>query len=298
MRGVGSAIAAGFRAPLRRLPLVLALWSARLLPILFGVALPLHAAALERSAAHPDAGLLLDGSGDRTGFVQAWTSDLFRDGFGGVEGRIAGVALVAWLLVTFFAGGVTARLLGGEGLYGSFLGKCGRYAGRLFRLGLLLLLLVYTADAAVNVCLLDAHQKARLSQHTEDLRLRQEWLRGALTVGIGALLGLLHAYARIDIVRNDRKSALLALLRAPLTLILRLPKLVVAEGAMALLSGLLLLVALLPQKLLHERATWGGIAAFLVATALVSYLRTSIEVGAMEARCRILDPGGDEPAQR
>ena len=37
---------------------------------------------------------------------------------------------------------------------------------------------------------------------------------------------------------------------------------------MALFSGLLLLLALLPGELLHERATWGGVTAFLAATAL------------------------------
>lgn len=293
MRGVGAALAEGLGTPVRRFPLVLAFWLARLFPILLGFTLPLHAALRAQTEAHPDARLLLGGSRDATGFVHAFTSDFFREGYPGAESQAVLLVVAGWFVVTFLAGGVTARLLGGDGLYGSFLGKCGRYAGRLFRLALLFALLLYAADAAVNVCLAETHRVARLAEHTEDLRIRNDWIRGALTVGIAALLGLVHAYARIDIVAHDRRSALLSLLRAFYLLLRHLPKLLVVEGGMFLAAQAALLVAFLvasPGRIAGPESTSGGVALAVLLVAASSYLRTGIEVGAMAARCRILRP--------
>ena len=97
-------------------------------------------------------------------------------------------------------------------------------------------------------------------------------------------------YARIDIVANARRSVLVAFLRGISTLLLRLPRLLLVETGMLLAIGA---AAGLAWFLTRVAAPAGPvpIAVFLFLAALTSYLRTGIEIGAMEARCRLLVAG-------
>jgi hypothetical protein len=293
-----AALAEGLRAPLSRAGLALPLWLARLLPAVAAVGLPLFDAARERSAHHPDAGLLLDPSRDASGFAYAWLDDFGRAALEGASDTLFWLVVVGWLLVTFLAGGVVARLLAAEGERPPLLPECGRFAGRFFRLALLVLALAYVADVWLNAFLAKAHAREVRAEHLEDLKVQRSLARSTLFVAILYLLGLVHAYARIDLVRRDGRSATAALVRGFGTLFLRLPSLLVVETGMLFASGAAILLAwIVTQKALapHSGAGFATLGLWLGACALFDYLRTGLEVGAMAARCRLLGPPPPSP---
>lgn len=290
MSVVGSALAAGIRAPVKRLPLAFALWVGRLLPILFLFTLPLYDAASGAAGAHPDSPRLLDPSKDASGFAHAFFTDLVREHLLGVEERVLWAVALGWIVTVFLSGGITARLLGGDGLFGSFFGKCGRYAARIFRLALFSLLLLYALDVGINVLWAESVIAQRFLQHTEAWRTKQEWLRGGIFVAGATLLGFIHAYARIDLVLHDRRSALLSWFRGLGLLLRHLHRLFVVEVAMLLVGGAGVAAAWATRFGVNAQTGAGSLAFFLALTGLASLLRTGIEVGAMEARCRIFNP--------
>lgn len=292
------AVAAGLRAPWKRLGLVLALWATRLLPVVLAFGLPLYDRARAASAHHPDSGLLLDAPADGTGFAYAWTTDFFRDGFPDAADRVFWLVVFAWLAGTVVAGGIVARLVDG-GRKRGLLEDCGRYAGRFLRLGLLVLVAFTLLDIAFNAILLERHEEQALLHHTQDHAIGKAWVRGLPFVAMAWLLGLVHAYARIDAVASNRRSALVSLLRGLGILVARLPWLLLLEGCMLLATGAAILVAAIVPALLplDASSTWVAIGLFLALAALASLLRTGIEVGAMEARCRLL-VGASEPLSR
>jgi hypothetical protein len=288
VKDVGHAIAAGFAAPLRRWRLVLLLWLARLVPVFLVVGVPAYDAVRARSEYHPDAGRLLAAAGSEDGFAYRWTSDLFRAASPASPDTVFWLIVVTWLLVGFFAGGITARLVFGEA--GLFLAECGRYAARFLRLLLVAAVCVYVCDLLINAVLAAAQDEQARTQHTQEFAVREEVTRGVLFVALVYLVGLVHSYARIEIVAHERRSAVLAFVRGLGTLVTRLPKLFLLEAAMLLGAGAAALVAfgLVRAAALEADATWAAVAAFLVAALIGSYLRSGIELGALEARCRLL----------
>jgi hypothetical protein len=288
VRDVGRAISAGLRAPLRRWRLVLLLWLARLVPVFLVVGVPAYDAVSARSEYHPDAGRLLAAAGSEDGFAYQWTSDLFRTDSPAAPDTLIWLIVVTWLLVGFLAGGITARLVFGEA--GLFLAECGRYAGRFLRLLVVAAVLVYACDLLINGVLAAAHDEEARLHHTQEFAVRKAVTRGVLFVAIVYLVGLVHSYARIEIVAHERRSAVLAFVRGLGTLVTRLPKLILLEGAMLLAVGAAALVAygLVRAASLESNSTWAGVAALLVAALFGSYLRSGVELGALEARCRLL----------
>ena len=295
MSSLGSALAAGVRAPWSRFRLVAMLWLARIVPILLAFGLPAYERASRASAHHPDSGRLLEGANDRSGFVYAWTSDFFRTDFADASDRVFWLVVVVWALATFLAGGIVARLVHGGGS-GLFLAECGRYAGRFLRLGLTVLALFYAVDLAFNALLLEHHRERELLHQTQDYAIERAWVRGLPFVAIVYILGLVHAYARIDVVANDRRSAVLSMVRGLGILVARLPWLLGLELAMLLATGVAILLATAVPRFfpLSGSSTWIAVSVYLALAALTSFLRTGIEVGAMEARS-ILLVGGPEP---
>lgn len=288
MRTVGGALVAGIRAPVARWKLVCILWIGRLLPVLLVFGLPLYAKALVSSAHHPDAGRLIGGGGE---FTHTWTQDLLRNDLTGLPETLFWLILFAWLLTTVLAGGIVARLIHGGAGPGLFLAECGRYAGRFLRLACLVAVSFYALDVLCNTLLAQAHQEARRLHMTQRYGVEKEVVRGLLFGALVYLLGLLHAYARIEIVAHERRSALLALLRALATLLLRLPKLFVLEIGMLLAAGAAAGVAwflMAAGRPADPGAGWIAVGGFLLLGAVGSYLRSGIELGAMEARCRLL----------
>jgi len=297
MSVVRRALAAGLAAPARRGRLVLLLWAARLVPIALALGLPAYLVIRERAASHPDAGLLLDPARDASGFAYAWTNDLFRDAFTGTSDRLFLVVLVSWLLVTVLAGGLVARLVYGRGAL--FLAEAGRYAGRFVRLALLVAVCFYALDLGINGVWAAHHEELVRSEFTQRREIELSWTRGLFFVVLTYLLGLVHAYARIDIVMHHRRSAVLALLRGVGHLVRHLPRLVAVEGGMLLAVGAAALLAwglLRHAAPLHAGAGWVSIGVFLALALLTSYLRTGLEVGAMDARCHVLGEGREPPA--
>lgn len=294
MKDIGAALAAGLWAPLRRWRLVLVLWLARLLPILLFFGLPVFAQLDARVSRHPDSGLLLDPAGDTTGFTFAWLSDTVRHDVADASEKVFWLIAVGWLLVTLLAGGITARLI--HGRQGGFLETCGRYAGRFVRLALVAAVGFYALDFVVNALLAEAHTKTQYLYHAQDYGRGKAIVRGALFLTLLQVLGAIHSYARIEIVAHDRRSALLSLVRGLATLILRLPKLVVVEVVMLLATGAAVLLAWLLRAAnpLTADASWLPVAGVVLFTAIASYLRTGIELGTLEARCRLLAPSQDE----
>jgi hypothetical protein len=292
VRESGAALVAGLRAPLVRWRLVLLLWLSRLLPAVLAFGLPAYARAHARSAHHPDAGLLLDPARDAEGFCHSWTADFFRDGWSAAPEVLFWVVVCTWVLVTCLAGGIVARLVHG-GSAGLFLAECGRYAGRFLRLGLVAAFCFYLADLACNALLAELHAEGARRHATEDYVLSRTWMRGTLFLALVYVLGLVHAYARIDIVAHERRSALLAFLRAVATLALNLPRLLVVEVGMLALAGLAALVALVVARgaaPTGPQASLPALGAFFLLALLASYLRSGVELGAMDARCRLLAP--------
>jgi hypothetical protein len=73
---------------------------------------------------------------------------------------------------------------------------------------------------------------------------------------------------------------------------MRLPKLLLVEAAMLVATGAAVLLARLLAGIAAPGAdaTWLSLGLFLAAMGVGSYLRTAIELGTLEARCRLLVP--------
>ncbi len=281
------AFTAAARAPGARWRLALALWLARLLPILLFVGLPAFGRIAEASAHHPDAGRLLDAPSDASGFSYAWGGDVVRGPMSDLPETVSMVVILAWIVVTLLAGGITARLLDpGTRLPDG----CARFGGRFLRLGLLVLVALYIADVAINTLLADRQSGAARAHHTQDYDLARTWTRGLLTLAVVWILGIVHAYARIDLIRGDRVSAVRSLCRGGMALLRDLPRLLLLEGGLALLTGVGVVGAYFARDLSRLSADASGleVGAHVVLLLSASYLRTGLEVGAMEARCILL----------
>ena len=111
MREALRAVAAGLWAPVRRPKLALALWLARLVPIVLFFSLPLLGAAREEIGKNPQARGLLDAPADASGFAWAFTNDFLATRFDAAE-RVFWLILASWLLVAVLSGG----LRGGTGV--------------------------------------------------------------------------------------------------------------------------------------------------------------------------------------
>jgi hypothetical protein len=298
VRNVGAALVAGLRAPVRRVRLAAALWLFRLVPVLLLLGLPAFEALSARTASHPDAGALLDPAADGDGFAWAFTQDFFRAGMPGVGDRMVLLAVLGWLLVAFLAGGITSRLVHAASPKAPFLEECGRYAGRFLRLALVAAALAYLADVGVNALLKDLHDARARLHATQEYPVTRTAQRGLLFLAILHVVGALHAYARIDVVANERRSALSAFARAFGTLLVRFPSLLLVELGMIAATGAAALVAWVLLKVaspLHGDSGWIPIGLFLGLAAFASYLRSGVEVGVLEARCRMLHPETDVP---
>lgn len=288
MRDVGSALAAGVFAPLRRPKLVLALWLGRLVPILLFFTLPVYGAAREEIGRNPEARALLDAPNDQTGFAWAWTSD-FVARFDPQE-RVFWLCLAAWFVVALLSGGIVASFVLGHDR--PLLEACGRFASRFLRLALVAAALVYLADAALNAVLLARHADQGRAEFTQDFAVSRAIWRGSLFTALAVLIGAVHSYAQIELVLNDRRSAVLSFGRGFGILLVRLPKLLAVELSMLLAAGAAAGIAALLMRIARPGpdAAWLSLGVFLVLAALGSYLRTGIEIGTVEARCRLLAP--------
>lgn len=289
MRDIGAALVAGLLAPVRRTKLALVLWLARLLPIVVFFTLPVYGAAREDLAKNPDARAVLDAPADESGFAFAWTNDFFATRFDAPD-RIFWLSLALWLVATVLAGGFVAAFV--QHPEGPLLPACGRYAGRFLRLAVVAAVLVYLADAGLNSVLAERHASAARAEFTQDFAATRASWRGVLFSALVVLVGAVHSYARIDLVANERRSALFSFARGFGILFLRLPKLLVVEAAMLLAAGAAAFLAwLLKEVALPDRgAGWLSFGFFVTAMAIGSYLRTAIELGTLEARCRLLVP--------
>lgn len=289
MRDIVSALVAGLWASVRRAKLVFFLWAARLLPILLFFTLPLFGAARADLSKNPQARALLDAPRDESGFAFAWTNDFFATRFDAPD-RVFWLSLVTWLLVAVLSGGFVAAFV--QKPEGPLLPACGRYAGRFVRLALLAAALVYLSDVAVNGVLAERHAAAAREEFTQDFGVTRAFWRGILFCALVVLVGAVHSYARIDLVANERSSAFLSLLRGFGILFLRLPKLLVIEVLMLLAAGAAAFLAYVLMRFSRPAGDggWLSFSLFLLAAALGSYVRTAIELGTLEARCRVLVP--------
>ncbi|MEE8105314.1 MAG: hypothetical protein V3T86_07250 [Planctomycetota bacterium] len=292
MKQVALALMTCLRAPWRRLGYVLLIWSSRLLPIAFVVGIGAYDAAHAAGAHDPRSRYLLDGAAISNGYAQAWTQDFHRDYFDGA-GLFFWMAVTGWFVVTLLSGGLYARLALADRSR-TFATECGRLFGRFFRLGLGALVLLYVADVGINVFLEHQHFHEGQTHHLQTFRLESSLYRGALFLLAWHLIGMLHSYARINLVMRDGRSAILAWLRALGMLLLRLPKLLVLEFGLGAFHGVAILLAWFAignSGLLSPHSSWVSIGIWLALAASVSYLRTGLEVGAVDARCDILAPG-------
>ncbi|HEX5136558.1 MAG TPA: hypothetical protein VFY93_06280 [Planctomycetota bacterium] len=288
MKDALAAISAGLWAPVRRPKLVFALWLARLVPIVLFFTLPVYGAAREEIGRNPQARSLLDASADQTGFAWSWTED-FLARFD-APARVFWLCLLLWLVVAVLAGGLVSAFV--HRPEGPLLAACGRYAGRFIRLAATAAALFYLADAALNAILAASQEEAARAHFTQEFAVRRAFWRGILFPALVVLLGAVHSYARIDLVAHDRRSAFLSFGRGFGILLTRLPKLLLLELAMLLAAGVAVLVAslLVPALLPGAASGWLSFGVFLLLAALLSYLRTGIELGTLEARCRLLVP--------
>lgn len=289
MKDLGTALASGLWAPVRRLRLALVLWLVRLLPILLFFSLPVFDAAHEEIGNNPQGRALLNAPEDASGFSWAWTEDFFRTGFDAPD-RIFWLCLGTWLLVAVLSGGLIAAFV--RQPEEPLLVACGRYAGRFVRLAFIAAVLVYLVDAGVNGVLAAAHTSASRAEFTQEFFTARAVWRGILFPALVVLIGIVHTCAQVDMVAHERRSAFLSFGRGIGVFLVRLPKLLVVEAVMLLAAGAAALLAWLLMRITHpaEDAGWLSFAMFLVGAALGSYLRTGIELGALEARCRILAP--------
>jgi hypothetical protein len=286
MRDLAQALVLGLLAPIRRPRLVFLLWLARLVPIVLFFSLPLYDAARKDIARQPQARALLDAPADESGFSWAWTNDFFATRFQ-AEHRLFWLFLAGWLIVCVLAGGLVAALLHGREPIAA---ACGRYGGRMIRLGLIAAALLYVADAGVNGVLEASHEDAARVHHTQDFEAKRAFMRAALFTGLAFLIGVVHSYARIDLIARGRRSAFVAFGRALGILLARLPKLLVLEGVMLLAAGAAAALAYFLLRIARPGATagWASLGVFLVGGLLTSYLRTGVEMGTLAARCRLL----------
>ncbi len=307
LKDVGVSLAHGLRAPLVRWRLVLVLWLSRLLPIVVVLGLPLYQSIGQSVGRHPDAGHLLEPEADSTGFFFAWTSDFFRDTMPDVPDRLFWLVVVAWFAVVFFAGGIVGRLVRlseaapvSDAEYlpehendPGFMMDCGRYFGRFLRLAVLLVVLAHVIDYGLNGILAESQAKRAMVHHTQDFVIQKTLARGLLSLVGVWLLGLIAAYTQIHMVISDRASAVLSFLRAVRIVLRRLLSVLLVESGMLALAGLAALAAwLLPRAVRPDAGSTGlGIGLFVVVAAVVSYLRSGVEVGAMEARVRLVGSG-------
>ena len=290
MRVVAAALATAVRAPVKHWRLAATLWLARVLPIAAVFSVQAYDKVAARTEHHPDAGLLMDPAADGNGWVYAWTSDFFRIAWPEVGDTIFWLIVFAWLVVTPLAGGITSAFLWGRG--DGLLAESGRYAGRFLRLALLVAVVFYWMDFAANSLLAEAHQQQARIHHLQDFAIDKQWIRGTLFLALVYVVGLVHSYARIDIVAHDRRSACLSFLRGFGTLFSRLGKLAILETGLLALAGLAALLMWLALKgyPLHPGASWLAVGVFVPLALATSYLRTGIEVGALGARCRLIVP--------
>ncbi len=288
MRDVGGAVFAGLWAPVRRTKLALVLWLSRLLPIFLFFTLPLCDGAQDDLGKNPQARALVDAPDDASGFSWSWTND-FVARFD-PEDRVFWLCLVTWTLVAVLSGGLVASFVLVP--KGPLLPACGRFAGRFLRLALLAVVLVYLADAAINGVLAERHAQTARAEFTQEYASKRTVWRGMLFVAIVALVGAVRSYAQIDLVANERRSAFLSLARGFGILFLRLPRLLVVEAAMLVAAGAVAFLAFLLAGIAKPSADagWLSFGLFLAAMSLCSYLRTAIELGTLEARCRVLVP--------
>lgn len=289
MNDIVAALVVGLFAPVRRAKLALVLWLGRLLPILVFFTLPLYGALREDIGRNPQARAVLDAPKDSTGFAWAWTNDFVATKFDPAD-RVFWLCLVAWLSVAVLAGGFVAAFVLKPA--GPLLPACGRFAGRFVRLALVAAVLFYLADAAVNSVLAERHLEAGRAQFTQDYGTKRAFMRGILFPALAVLIGAVHSYARIDLVANERRSALLSFARGFGILLVKLPKLLAIELAMLLAAGFAAFLAWFLMRVTRPDggAGWLSFGFFVTAAAVGSYLRTAIELGTLEARCRVLVP--------
>jgi len=281
-------------APWRRFGYVLLIWSARLVPIVLVVGVGAFDAAHAAGAHDPRSRYLLDGAAISNGYTQAWTQDFHRDYFDAGH-SFFWMAVTGWLVVTLLSGGLYARFALADSSR-TFATECGRLFGRFFRLGLGALVLLYVADVGINVFLDHQHSHEGRTHHLQAFRLESSLLRGGLFLLAWHLIGMLHSYARIDLVVRDGRSAILPWFRALGALLVRLPKLLVLEFGLIAFQGVAILLAWFAignSGLLSPHSSWASIGIWLALAACVSYLRTGLEVGVVDARCSILAPGRD-----
>ncbi len=289
MRDIRGALVAGLFAPVRRTKLALVLWLARLVPILVFFTLPVYGSLREDLGKNPQARAVLDAGKDESGFAWAWTNDFFATRFDPAD-RVFWLCLATWLLVAVLTGGFVAAFVLKP--RGPLLPACGRFAGRFLRLALIAAVLLYLADAAVNGVLFERHFAAARAEFTQDYATKRAFMRGILFSALFVLIGAVHSYARIDLVANERRSALLSFARGFGILLVKLPKLLVIEAAMLLATGAAAFVAWILMRVARGGggAGWLSFGFFVTAAAIGSYLRTAIELGTLEARCRLLVP--------
>jgi hypothetical protein len=282
------AIVSGLWAPVRRPKLVLALWLTRLLPILLFFTLPLLGAAREETLKNPEARALLDAPADQGGFAWSWIND-FLARFDAPD-RVFWLCLASSLLVAVLTGGLVSAFV--QRPEGPLLAGCGRYAGRFLRLALVGAVLIYLADAAVNGVLAAGHAEAAREHFTQEFAVKRTIWRASLFPVLVVLIRAVQSYAGIDIVANDRSSAFLSFGRGLGVLLSRLPKLLLLELAMLLAAGAAAFLAwlLIKVSLPEQDASWLSFGVLLLSLALGSYLRTGMELGTLEARCRLLVP--------
>ena len=177
MRNALRAARCGLCAPFRRVRLVLLLWCSRLVPLLFLAGLPAWVHLRAGTARHPDAALLLDTASRPEGFAAEWQRALFADLVPSPPFGLAVAGVVAWLLVTVLAGGLTVRLLGQRE---PLAGACLRLAGRFLRLGLVMAVLLLAVHLAIAGPLGASQASLEHAAYTQDAAIRDRTLRGAL----------------------------------------------------------------------------------------------------------------------
>ena len=300
MKQAAYAMMTCLRAPWRRAGYVLLIWGARLVPIVLVVGFGAYDAAYGASAHDPRSRYLLDGASMSSGYTQAWSKDFYRDQYDPGD-SFFWMAVTGWLVVTLLSGGLYTRLATPDRT-GSYWTECGRWFGRFVRLGLVALLFFYVADVGVNVFLEQRHFHEGMVHHTQDHRWHGSLLRGGVFLVVWHLVGVLHSYARIQLVIRGGKSAIVAWFRGMGALIARFPKLLVLELGLVSFQGLAILLAWFAignSGLLTPHSSSASIGIWLVLAMSVSYLRTGLEVGVVDARCSILAPdrdGAHEPS--
>ena len=261
-----------------------------MLPPLVLLGLPAYAELREATAHHPGAAALLAPDTDATGAAGAWLLDLLGRSVLGDLDRVLAVLAIDWLLVTLLTAGLVGCLSGGER---SLRQGCRRFGGRFLLLGLYSALLVLLVQVFIEGVLRPAQSEAVGEAVTQTVALRGQYLREGLLMLSIWLVWLLHTCARVDLVVHDRRSVLRAIGGGIGLLLDRLPALLLVETGMLLAAGAVALLYGLTGRILlapGPRSGWFGLCALLLAGTFVSLLRTGVEIGTLEARCRALAP--------